>query len=116
MGARMGTQKFLPQSGSNGSGVDRYRLPTAGVRQPCPHPDCARLQAAAPIIPACQAQISVVTGELSCQLDRRAGDMGLAVSCPQWPFNMAHLVLLTYMIAHITGWKPGNLEKSMNDL
>ncbi|NXN14741.1 TYSY synthase, partial [Indicator maculatus] len=55
-------------------------------------------------LPPCHAlcQFYVQSGELSCQLYQRSGDMGLGV-----PFNIASYSLLTYMIAHVTGLKVG---------
>ena len=49
-------------------------------------------------------------GELSCQLYQRSGDMGLGV-----PFNIASYSLLTHMIAHITGLKPGEFVHTLGD-
>ncbi|XP_078073177.1 thymidylate synthase [Mustelus asterias] len=63
-------------------------------------------------LPPCHAlcQFYVVNGELSCQLYQRSGDMGLGV-----PFNIASYSLLTYMIAHITGLKPGDFVHTLGD-
>lgn len=48
--------------------------------------------------------------ELSCLLYQRSGDVGLGV-----PFNIASYSLLTYMIAHVTGLKPGEFVHSIGD-
>ena len=57
-------------------------------------------------LPPCHAlvQFYVRNGELSCQLYQRSADMGLGV-----PFNIASYSLLTYMIAHVTNTKVGNI-------
>lgn len=63
-------------------------------------------------LPPCHAlcQFYVNDGELSCQLYQRSGDMGLGV-----PFNIASYSLLTYMIAHVTGLKPGDFVHTLGD-
>ncbi|XP_071452788.1 thymidylate synthase isoform X1 [Hetaerina americana] len=58
----------------------------------------------------CLVQFYVANGELSCQLYQRSADMGLGV-----PFNIASYALLTYMVAHITELKPGDLVHTMGD-
>ncbi|CAO2586028.1 Thymidylate synthase [Lemmus lemmus] len=63
-------------------------------------------------LPPCHAlcQFYVVNGELSCQLYEMSGDMGLGVT-----FIFASYALLTYMIAHITGLKPGDFVHTFCD-
>ncbi|XP_057374939.1 thymidylate synthase-like isoform X1 [Daphnia carinata] len=58
----------------------------------------------------CLAQFYVANGELSCQMYQRSADMGLGV-----PFNIASYSLLTYMIAHVTGLKPGEFIHTLGD-
>ncbi|AGY30693.1 ORF70 [Retroperitoneal fibromatosis-associated herpesvirus] len=63
-------------------------------------------------LPPCHVlcQFYVSAGELSCQLYQRSGDMGLGV-----PFNIASYALLTYMIAHVSGLRPGELIHVLGD-
>ncbi|XP_076052008.1 thymidylate synthase isoform X2 [Oratosquilla oratoria] len=58
----------------------------------------------------CLCQFYVANGELSCQMYQRSADMGLGV-----PFNIASYALLTRMIAHVTGLKPGDFVHTLGD-
>ncbi|XP_043266648.1 thymidylate synthase [Venturia canescens] len=58
----------------------------------------------------CFVQFYVSNNELSCHLYQRSADVGLGV-----PFNIASYSLLTYMIAHVTNLKPGELVHTMGD-
>ena len=63
-------------------------------------------------LPPCHVmcQFYVANGELSCQMYQRSCDMGLGV-----PFNIASYSLLTVIIAHMTGLKPGDFIHTMGD-
>uniref|UniRef100_A0A670YFR7 Thymidylate synthase n=1 Tax=Pseudonaja textilis TaxID=8673 RepID=A0A670YFR7_PSETE len=63
-------------------------------------------------LPPCHVlcQFYILNGELSCQLYQRSADMGLGV-----PFNIASYSLLTSMIAHVTGLKPGEFIHTLGD-
>lgn len=56
------------------------------------------------------AQFYVSNGELSCQMYQRSCDLGLGV-----PFNIASYSLLTCMIAHVCGLKPGEFIHTLGD-
>ena len=64
-------------------------------------------------LPPCHAffQFYVANNSLSCKLTQRSADVGLGV-----PFNIAQYSILTCMIAHVTGLKPGELIWSGGDV
>lgn len=63
-------------------------------------------------LPPCHtmAQFFVANGELSCMMYQRSCDLGLGV-----PFNIASYSLLTVMIAHVCGLKPGEFVHTLGD-
>lgn len=63
-------------------------------------------------LPPCHmfCQFFVANGELSCMMYQRSCDLGLGV-----PFNIASYSLLTYMVAHICGLKPGEFIHVLGD-
>ena len=61
--------------------------------------------------PCCvMIQFYVSQSELSCQVYQRSADIGLGL-----PFNIASYALLTCLIAHVTGLRPGDLVHTLGD-
>ena len=103
---------------SDGTSLDQIREVVEQIRT---NPDSRRLVVSAwnpgeiqlMALAPCHAlfQFYVQDGELSCQLYQRSADLFLGV-----PFNIASYALLTMMVAHVTGLKPGDFVHTFGDL
>ena len=101
----------------DGSAIDQLTDVIARIRK---NPDSRRLIVTAwnpadverMALPPCHClfQFYVADGKLSCQLYQRSADIFLGV-----PFNIASYALLTHMVAHVTGLKPGEFIHTLGD-
>ena len=101
----------------DGSTIDQLGDVIARIRK---SPDSRRLIVTAwnpadvdlQVLPPCHClfQFYVADGKLSCQLYQRSADIFLGV-----PFNIASYALLTHMVAHVTGLKPGEFIHTLGD-
>jgi thymidylate synthase len=104
--------------GPDGQPIDQLRQVLEQIEQ---NPDSRRLVVSAwnvgqlheMQLPPCHIlfQFYVADGRLSCQMYQRSADLFLGV-----PFNMASYALLTHMVAHVTGYQPGDFIHTFGDL
>lgn len=99
-------------------GVDQIRNLIRDIQQT---PDSRRLIVSAwnppeirdMALPPCHTlwQVRILDGKLHLHLYQRSADLFLGV-----PFNIASYALLTHMLAHVTGYEPGDLVMSFGDM
>ncbi|WP_019122131.1 thymidylate synthase [Brevibacillus massiliensis] len=104
-------------SGADGRTVDQIGWVVDEIKR---NPDSRRLIVSAwnpteidkMALPPCHClfQFYVSEGKLSCQLYQRSGDTFLGI-----PFNIASYALLTHMVAHVTGLRPGEFVHTIGD-
>ena len=104
-------------SKSGDPGIDQIKAVIDRIKT---SPDCRRLIVSAwnvadipkMKLPPCHCffQFEVYDGRLNCMLYQRSADLFLGV-----PFNIASYSLLTHMIAHECGLKPGIFVHNMGD-
>jgi thymidylate synthase len=102
---------------TDGGHIDQIRGVVDEIRR---NPDSRRLIVSAwnvadidkMALPPCHAffQFYVADGRLSCQLYQRSADIFLGV-----PFNIASYALLTFMLAQVTGYRPGEFVHTFGD-
>jgi thymidylate synthase len=63
-------------------------------------------------LPPCHTmwQVRILDGKLNLSLYQRSGDFFLGI-----PFNIASYALLTHMLAHVTGYEPGEFVHNIGD-
>jgi len=109
----------LPDGSYADDGVDQIAHVVAQIRE---NPTSRRLvvsgwhpaEAEQVTLPPCHTLFQFyVTGDgrLSCQLYQRSADVFLGV-----PFNIASYALLTHMVAHVTGLRPGVFVHTFGDV
>jgi thymidylate synthase len=101
----------------DGTTIDQLALVISALRR---NPDSRRLIVTAwnpadverMALPPCHClfQFYVARGRLSCQLYQRSADIFIGV-----PFNIASYALLTHIVAHVTGLKPGEFIHTFGD-
>ncbi|ADM10869.1 thymidylate synthase [Encephalitozoon intestinalis ATCC 50506] len=112
-----GAEYQTSSSDYKGQGIDQIRDVIESIKN---NPESRRMVVCAwnPLalpkmaLPPCHVlfQFNVMDGKLNCAMYQRSGDMGLGV-----PFNIASYSLLTIIIAHLTGLRPGEFVHFLGD-